>query len=102
MAANNRMSTYSNVSSGLGGPRNIHQQSTQVSTTTLLNAIHTIYTSGQPYQLDASTSLVVNTWLTATQFDQDGRTGGTVDATLGTRAWEHARRRAEDGCIVLA
>ena len=101
MAANNRMSTYSNLSSG---PRNLHsaaQQSAQVSTTTLLNAIHTIYTSGQPYRIDASTSLVVNTWLTATQFDQDGRTGGTVDATLGTRAWEHARRRAEDGCIVL-
>ena len=92
------------MSAALGGSRNIHpaaQQSTQVSTTTLLNATHTIYTSGQPYRLDASTSLVVNTWLTATQFDQDGRTGGTVDASLGARAWEHARRRAEDGCIVL-
>jgi chitin synthase len=44
---------------------------------------------------------VVNTWLTATQFDNEGRTGGTIDSTLGTRAWEHARRRAEDGCIVL-
>src|SRR6516165_1192736 len=104
MAANNRMSTYSNLSSGLNGPRNLHpaaQQSTQVSTTTLLNAIHVIYTSGQPYRLDASTSLVVNTWLTATQFDHDGKTGGTIDAALGNRAWEHARRRAEDGCIVL-
>jgi chitin synthase len=92
------------MSATLGGPRNIHpagQQSTQVSTTTLLNAVHTIYTSGQAYRLDASTSLVVNTWLTATQLDQDGRTGGTVDAGIGTMAWEHARRRAEDGCIVL-
>ena len=104
MAANNRMSMYSTTSSALGGPRNINsaaQQSTQVSTTTLLNAIHTIYTSGQPYKLDASTSLVVNTWLTASQVDHEGRTGGTVDAALATRAWEHARRRAEDGCIVL-
>jgi chitin synthase len=102
--ANNRMSMFSNPSSALGGPRNVNlaaQQSTQVSTTTLLNDIHTIYTSSQPYRLDASTSLVVNTWLTATQFDQNGRTGGTVDASLATRAWEHARRRAEDGCIVL-
>lgn len=77
------------------------QQSTQVSTTTLLNALHTVYTSSQPYRLDASTSLVVNTWLTATQLDQNGRTGGTVDGGLAARAWEHARRRAEDGCIVL-
>jgi chitin synthase len=78
------------------------QQSTQVSTTTLLNAVHTIYTSAQPYRLDASTSLVVNTWLTAAQVDQDGKTGGTVDSSLAIRAWEHARRRAEDGCIILA
>jgi chitin synthase len=104
MAGNNRMSTYSNVSSALAGPRIVNsaaQQSQQVSTTTLLNAIHTIYTTGRPYKLDASTSLAVNTWLTATQTDQNGRTGGTVDRDLGTRAWEHARRRAEDGCIVL-
>ncbi|KAH6676274.1 chitin synthase-domain-containing protein [Halenospora varia] len=101
--ANNRMSMYSTTSSVAGGPRNINsaaQQSTQVSTTTLLNAIHTIYTSSQPYHLDASTSLVVNTWLTASQADQNGQVGGTVDAALSARAWEHARRRAEDGCIV--
>ena len=104
MAANNRMSMYSTTSSAHGGPRNLNpaaQQSSQVSTTTLLNAVHTIYTSGQPYKLDASTSLVVNTWLTASQVDHEGRTGGTVDSALATRAWEHARRRAEDGCIVL-
>jgi len=95
---------YSTTSSVLGGSRNVNsaaQQSTQVSTTTLLNAVHTIYTSGQPFKLDASTSLVVNTWLTASQIDHEGRTGGTVDSALATRAWEHARRRAEDGCIVL-
>src|ERR1700738_2335911 len=104
MAGNNRMSMFSNASSTVGGLRNVNsaaQQSTQVSTTTLLNAVHTIYTSAQPYRLDASTSLVVNTWLTATQIDQEGRTGGTVDPSLAARAWEHARRRAEDGCIVL-
>lgn len=100
------MSMYSTTSSTQGGPANrfpnsASQQSTQVSTTTLLNAVHTIYTSGQPYRLDASTSLVVNTWLTASQPDAEGRTGGTVDAALSARAWEHARRRAEDGCIVL-
>ncbi len=98
------MSMYSTTSSGPGVPRNVNsaaQQATQVSTTTLLNAVHTIYTSSQPYRLDASTSLVVNTWLTASQPDHEGRTGGTVDAALSARAWEHARRRAEDGCIVL-
>jgi chitin synthase len=106
MAGNNRMSMYSTSSSVPGGPghrmaNSAAQQSTQVSTTTLLNAVHSIYTSGQPYRLDASTSLVVNTWLTASQPDHEGRTGGTVDAGLSARAWEHARRRAEDGCIVL-
>ena len=95
---------YSIASSGQVAPRNVSsaaQQSTQVSTTTLLNAIHTIYTSSQPYRLDASTSLVVNTWLTASQGDHEGRTGGTVDGALAAKAWEHARRRAEDGCILL-
>ena len=104
MAAPNRMSMYSTASSGPAAQRNVHsaaQQSTQVSTTTLLNAVHTIYTSGQPYKLDASTSLVVNTWLTASQPDHEGRIGGSIDAELAARAWEHARRRAEDGCIFL-
>ncbi|EXK44265.1 chitin synthase [Fusarium oxysporum f. sp. lycopersici 4287] len=86
-----RMSMYSMASEALGGG----PQAAQVSTTTLLNAIHNIYLSSQPYQLDASTSLVVNTWLTAAQ------AGATVDATLAARAWEHARRRAEDGCVIL-
>ncbi|KAK3944855.1 putative chitin synthase [Diplogelasinospora grovesii] len=98
----NRMSMYSMASeAGMGGPRGAGQQSTQVSTTTLLNAIHNIYLSSQPYRLDAGTSLVVNTWLTATQAGPDGTVGGTIDAALAARAWEHARRRAEDGCIIL-
>lgn len=89
------------TSSVAGAARNFQQQSAQVSTSTLLNAVHQIYTSGQPYRLDASSSLVVNTWLSASQPDREGRTGGTIDSALAARAWEHARRRAEDGCIVL-
>ncbi|KAI2636952.1 glycosyltransferase family 2 protein [Hypomontagnella submonticulosa] len=96
-----RMSMYSVASDSMGAPRGAGQQSTQVSTTTLLNGIHNIYLSSQPYRLDAGTSLVVNTWLTATQAGPDGSIGGTVDGALAARAWEHARRRAEDGCIIL-
>ncbi|KAH6635590.1 glycosyltransferase family 2 protein [Chaetomium sp. MPI-SDFR-AT-0129] len=97
----NRMSMYSMASeSGLGGSRG-GQQPSQVSTTTLLNSIHNIYLSSQPYQLDAGTSLVVNTWLTASQPSPTGLVGGTIDGDLVTRAWEHARRRAEDGCIIF-
>lgn len=83
------------ASEAMGGPRAGGPQTAQVSTTTLLNAVHNIYLNGQAHGLDASTSLVVNTWLTAS------RSGGTVDTTLASRAFEHARRRAEDGCIVL-
>lgn len=97
---------HSMMSTGsfMGAPRNGNataQQSSQVSTTTLLNIIHNIYTAAQPYQLDASTSLVVNTWLTASQIGQNGHSGGVVDQALGFRAKEHATRRAEDGCILL-
>jgi chitin synthase len=94
MSLTNRMSMYSMASESLGGPRG-GQQNTQVSTTTLLNTIHNIYLSSQPHQLDASTSLVVNTWLTAAQGNP------AIDGSLSARAWEHARRRAEDGCIIL-
>jgi len=93
MAGNqSRMSMYSTQSAA--APRPPNQPSAQLSTTTLLNALHSSYTSGQPYALEASTSVAVNTWVTALN-------GGVVDADLGRRAWEHARRRAEDGCIVL-
>lgn len=92
---------YSMSSEAFGTPRGPSQQSSQVSTTTLLNALHNAYLSSQPYALDAGSSLVVNTWLTAAQVGADGRVGGTVDRTLGARAWEHARRRAEDGTIIL-
>ncbi|PNY24010.1 Chitin synthase 6 [Tolypocladium capitatum] len=92
----NRMSMFSMASESPGGPRTGGPQTAQVSTTTLLNAIHNIYLSSQSHQLDASTSLVVNTWLTASQ------SGPTIDASLAPRAWEHARRRAEDGCVILS
>ncbi|OAL32657.1 hypothetical protein AYO20_07815 [Fonsecaea nubica] len=97
----NRYSTYSNNSSQVGAARTAAQQPTQVSTTTLLNSLHTIYASGQTYQLDSSTSISVNTWLSVINPDAQGRVGGTVDADIAFRAWEHARRRAEDGCIIL-
>ncbi len=99
--ANPRMSLYSMGGSDIIGPRDPGQQSSQVSTTTLLTAVHNIYLSSQAYRLDAGTSLVVNTWLTASQAGPDGSVGGTVDAGLAARAWEHARRRAEDGCVIL-
>ncbi|KAH7327910.1 class VII chitin synthase [Stachybotrys elegans] len=91
-----RMSMFSMASEPFGGAQGTGPQTAQVSTTTLLNAIHNIYLSSQPHQLDSSTSLVVNTWLTAVQ------SGAAVDPSLATRAWEHARRRAEDGCIILS
>ncbi|KAJ5679200.1 Chitin synthase 6 [Penicillium macrosclerotiorum] len=94
----NRYSVFSTQSAG---PRPISQHAGQVSTTTLLNALHSFYTAGQPYQLDSSTSLAVNTWVTAATILPDGRNGAAIDRDLAIRAWEHARRRAEDGCIVL-
>ena len=68
--------------------------SAPMSTMSVLNGTHTAYRSSVPFPLEASTSLVVNTWVTA-------ESGGTVDGELATRALEHARRRAEDGCIIL-
>ncbi|CAK4032150.1 glycosyltransferase family 2 [Lecanosticta acicola] len=96
-----RMSSYSNNSSAQQRTNTMQQASTQVSTTTLLNALHSSFSSGAPYQLESSTSLVVNTWVTASSTGPDGRYGGTVDSELARRTWEHARRRAEDGCIIL-
>ncbi|KAF2713344.1 glycosyltransferase family 2 protein [Pleomassaria siparia CBS 279.74] len=92
-----RMSVYSTVSNGGPRPQN---SSAQISTTTLLNFIHSAHQRKRPYNLEASTSLVVNTWVDAKSVIDD-RIGGTVDMELGRKAWEHARRRAEDGCIVL-
>lgn len=66
--------------------------SQQVSTTSLLAHLNTAFSNNTSYTLESSTSVVVNTWAS----------GGIVDEELGRKAWEHARRRAEDACIVLA
>lgn len=95
----NRMSTYSAAS--ITSSRRANAASQQVSTQTLLNALHTCYQNGQPFSLEPSTSLAVNTWVTASKVGPDGRFGGTVDVDIARKAWEHARRRAEDGCVVL-
>ena len=95
---NSRMSVYSTSSAAPPRPGN---SPSQTSTTTLLNTLNSVYKHGQAYNLEASTSLVVNTWVNAKTVTND-RIGGTVDLELGRKAWEHARRRAEDGCIVLA
>lgn len=95
---NSRMSVYSTASASAPRPGN---PPSQTSTTTLLNTLNSAYKHGQAYNLEASTSLVVNTWVNSKTIVNE-RMGGTVDLELGRKAWEHARRRAEDGCIVLA
>ncbi|KAF2101159.1 chitin synthase [Rhizodiscina lignyota] len=96
---NNRTSTFSAAS--VTSSRRAGASSQQVSTQTLLNALHTCYQNGQAFSLEPSTSLAVNTWVTASKVGPDGRYGGTVDVDVARKAWEHARRRAEDGCVVL-
>ncbi|KAF2861641.1 glycosyltransferase family 2 protein [Piedraia hortae CBS 480.64] len=112
--ANTRLSTFS-TASGVIPPQHHHlyqrtqtmqsgsaaNTSKQMSTTTLLNTLHSTYGTSEPYELEASTSLVVNTWVTGNSTGPDGRFGGTVDGDLARKVWEHARRRAEDACVVL-
>jgi len=62
----------------------------------VMSSLNQAYNQSRAYQLDAGTSLVVNTWATATS-----ASGPTVDAVLADKAVQHAIRRAEDGCIVL-
>ncbi|KAF2664200.1 chitin synthase, class VI [Microthyrium microscopicum] len=96
----NRLSTMSSVSNANIPRQGQNAQSAQVSTQTLLNALHTSFQNTLPHPLEFSTSLAVNSWLTA-QNGEDGRIGGTVDPELAERVWQHARRRAEDGTVVL-
>lgn len=93
---NSRMSVYSNASNA---PR-AATSTAQTSTTTLLNNLNSAFKNGTPYSLEPSTSLVVNTWINAKTME-NGRIGGTVDLELVRKAYEHARRRVEDGTIVL-
>ncbi|KAK5113692.1 hypothetical protein LTR62_003319 [Meristemomyces frigidus] len=94
----NRASHYSTTSRTNTMQQNVSQQ---MSTTSCLNACHTAYSASHPIHLESSTSLVVNTWVNGSSTGPDGRFGGTVDAEMARRAWEHARRRAEDGAVVL-
>ena len=98
MSFSNRHSIYSTTSASPYGGGGAAQGSGTVTTSSLLSALHNAYQSGTPHALDASTTLVVNS-------SNSGGTGGygtgVVDETLGTRAWEHARRRAEDQTILL-
>ncbi|TKA83949.1 hypothetical protein B0A55_00186 [Friedmanniomyces simplex] len=96
----NRNSAYSHSNPNTR-TNTMHNVSQQMSTTSCLNACHSAYTHGQPHPLESSSSLVVNTWVTGSSTGPDGRYGGTVDGELARRAWEHARRRAEDGAVVL-
>jgi chitin synthase len=97
---NNRLSTMASGTSATGRAAGT-SQSSQVSTQSLLNALHTGFQNALPHSLESSTSLAVNTWVTASGVGPDGRIGGTADVDLARKAWEHARRRAEDGCIIL-
>lgn len=94
---NSRMSVYSTVSTN---PQRAPAAATQVSTTTLLNTLNSAFKNGQSFSLEPSTSLVVNTWVNAKTME-NGRIGGTVDLDLVRKAYEHARRRVEDGTLVL-
>jgi len=94
-----RMSVYSTASNN--PQRAPPSASQQVSVTTLLNTLNSSFQHGQPYNLEPSTSLVVNTWVNAKSME-NGRIGGTVDLDLVRKAYEHARRRVEDGTLVLS
>jgi chitin synthase len=93
-----RMSVYSTASNN--PHRAPPSASQQVSVTTLLNTLNSSFQHGQPYNLEPSTSLVVNTWVNAKSME-NGRIGGTVDLDLVRKTYEHARRRVEDGTLVL-
>lgn len=66
-----------------------------LSNVALLNAVHDAYLHAEPYPLDAKTSIVANTW------HESNRKAPTIDSSLAARAWEHARRRIEDNCVLL-
>ena len=63
----------------------------------IMSSLNQAYNQNRPYQLDAGTSTVVNTWATAAS-----AASTTVDVSLAEKAVQHAIRRAEDGCIILA
>lgn len=97
MSFSNRHSIYSTTSASPYAA-NTQQAGGQVTTSNLLSALHNSYQSGTPHTLDASTTLVVNS---GNGLGNAGYGGGVIDENVGTRAWEHARRRAEDQTILL-
>ncbi|KAF3908196.1 hypothetical protein AA313_de0202422 [Arthrobotrys entomopaga] len=105
MAQNPRQSTYSTTSGPLS---TTPQGSGNINTSTLIASLHNAFQAGASFQLDAGTSLVVTSALAATGSNGTMGTGvgssgaDTIDAGLTARVWEHARRRAEDQCIVIA
>lgn len=97
MSFSHRNSIYSTASGPAFQNSAANQQSGTITTSSLLAALHNAYQSGTPYALDTSTSVVVNSGAgqAAEAFV------GVLDEELGMRAWEHARRRAEDQTILL-
>lgn len=90
MAFSSRNSIYSTTSTQnpFAGPA---AANAQVTTSTLLATLHNVYQAGVPHNIDASTTLVVN--------GADGERL-VLDDQLVIKAWEHARRRAEDQTIL--
>lgn len=96
MSFSNRQSIYSTTSAAPYGGMQSNQPGT-LTTSSLLSALHNAYLSGAVYPLDSATSVVVN----ASSPRGGSEFIGIFDEELGMRAWEHARRRAEDQTIVL-
>lgn len=61
----------------------------------LLDAIHASYLLSKSFQLDARTSVIVNSSHSSSSATP------ILDTSLGAKVWEHAKRRAEDNCILL-
>ncbi|KIL86471.1 hypothetical protein FAVG1_10301 [Fusarium avenaceum] len=61
----------------------------------LLDAIHASYLLSKYFQLDARTSVVVNSCHSTSSPTP------ILNTSLGVKVWEHAKRRAEDNCILL-
>ena len=105
MAHNSRHSVYSTTSGPLS---TTPQASGNINTSTLIASLHNTFQAGASFQLDAGTSLVVTSALAASGSNGTMGTGvgaagaDTIDTSLTSRVWEHARRRAEDQCVVVA
>ncbi|KAF4996850.1 hypothetical protein FDECE_12286 [Fusarium decemcellulare] len=76
--------------------RDTPSQAIPLSNSSLLINVRDAYLSSRSYELDSSTSIVVNSWLNAYQ--------GTlaIDKHLAERVWEHACRRTKDQTVILS